>query len=184
MNIISLIPETLCKDKFQIRDQDILQLLKSVQPDEKFCNFNDQFDVQGCDSMLHQSCFLHLVTETVFDYPHNSFSEKTWKPIVNLRPFIIVGVPGSLANLHSLGFMTFSKWWDESYDTIQDPLQRMLNIVELTKDICKKSIGDLQEIYVDMKPILKFNYDHYYGDFRNNALNKFDQDCRKNLLLR
>lgn len=186
LELITVLPdEALHKEYFIIKDQNILNILESVDVNEKFCNFQDTVDrANSSDPVLHQTCFLHLVTETVFDYPHNCFGEKTWKPIVNLRPFIIVSVPGSLANLHSLGFKTFSNWWDESYDTIQDPLQRMLSIVNLTKEICQKSLVDLQKIYHDMKPTLKYNYDHYYGNFISDALNNFEQACQKNLLPR
>lgn len=185
MNIITVIPNTICRDQFLIRDQQMLDILKNVGPDEVFCNFiNDSTDVQSRDSILHQSSFLHVVTETVFDYPHNSFGEKTWKPIVNLRPFIIVGPPHSLRDLQSLGFKTFSNWWDESYDQILDPLSRMRSIIDVLKKICGHRLEDLLKIYDEMEPILKFNYDHYYGPFIDESLNEFDKKCQENLLPR
>lgn len=188
MNIITLIPEVRCRDNFVIRDQQILDIIRSVGPDETFCNFLDEstdlIHHLSSDPDLHQSGFLHLVTETVFDYPHNWTSEKTWKPIVHLRPFVIAGPPGSLAHLRSLGFKTFSTWWDESYDEIQDPLLRMKSIIELLKKICRHTLEDLIEIYNEMELTLKFNYDHYYGSFVNDSLDEFNKKCQENLLPR
>jgi hypothetical protein len=184
MNLISVIPNTICNDRFVVRDPEVLDMLRSIESTETFRNFEDSFWVQGRDPKLYQSCFLHVVTETVFDYPHNSFSEKTWKPIVNLRPFVMVSVPGALSELRNHGFKTFSDWWDEGYDDIMDPLTRMKSIVEVIRQVSEKSIDELKEIYEDMKPIVRFNYDHYYGLFRTQALKNFEKQCRQNLLAR
>lgn len=185
MNIIKVIPETLCKDSFIIRDRQIQDILGNIGLNETFCNFvDDSENVQSRDPILHQSSFLHLVTETVFDYPHNSFSEKTWKPIVNFRPFIIVGPPHSLRDLQALGFKTFSNWWDEGYDKIVDPLLRMKAIIDVLKKICGHTLEDLLRIYDDMESTLKFNYEHYYGSFIDDSLLKFHKKCQENLLPR
>ena len=45
-------------------------------------------------------------------------TEKTMKPIANLRPFVLIGAAGGLAILRSLGFKTFEPLINESYDTI------------------------------------------------------------------
>jgi hypothetical protein len=42
-------------------------------------------------------------------------SEKTWKPIIGLRPFLILGDQNIYEKLHELGFDTFDdifgEWW-------------------------------------------------------------------------
>jgi hypothetical protein len=50
-------------------------------------------------------------------------------------PFVIVGTRGSLEYLRSYGFRTFEGIWDESYDSIEDPYDRMLAIIQLMKTI-------------------------------------------------
>ena len=57
-----------------------------------------------------------LVTETTFDERFVFFTEKTVKPIIAKRLFIMLGNPGSLARLRDMGFMTFDGIIDESYD--------------------------------------------------------------------
>ena len=47
-------------------------------------------------------------------------SEKTWKPIMVGHPFIMVGNKNNLKFLKDLGYKTFDKWIDESYDDIED----------------------------------------------------------------
>ena len=50
--------------------------------------------------------------------PCEFLSEKSFKPIAYQHPFLIVGQPGSLKKLHSLGFETYENLFDESYDDI------------------------------------------------------------------
>jgi hypothetical protein len=68
---------------------------------------------------------LSIVTETHFEHDRLFMSEKLWKPIANRHPFIVVGTPGTLAYLHSLGFQTFMPMVDERYDSLVDNEQRM-----------------------------------------------------------
>lgn len=182
--LLSVEPETLCRQGFPINDSAVLDAMSALDQNEVFCNFPDTEDVQEYGAALQQSAFLHVVTETVFDYPHNSYGEKTWKPIVNLRPFVLVSVPNALQDLKSMGFKTFDQWWDEGYDVIDDPLQRMKSIVEIVKWISSQSLHQLRMIYDEMKPILCHNYHHYHGQFQTRAFEEFQLHCQKNLLPR
>ena len=55
-------------------------------------------------------------TETLHENETIFLSEKIFKPIYCCQPFIVFGNPGTLKELHNLGFKTFSDFWDESYD--------------------------------------------------------------------
>lgn len=63
-----------------------------------------------------------VVTEThAFDEPHNLFiSEKIWKPMFALSPFLVWGQQGTLAQLRRWGYETWPDLWDESYDQLPD----------------------------------------------------------------
>ena len=67
-----------------------------------------------------------MVNEThAFDEAHNLFiSEKIWKPVFALSPFMVWGHRHTLRQLHSWGYETWPDLWDESYDSLPD-LQRM-----------------------------------------------------------
>jgi hypothetical protein len=55
--------------------------------------------------------FLNIVSETQqsFESGHAFLSEKTFKPIIGLRPFVCFGHPGTTALLKSQGFETFDE---------------------------------------------------------------------------
>ena len=73
---------------------------------------------------FYQNAYFNFVVETHFDNDTIFLTEKTFKPILNLQPFVIVGNPGSLQLLKSLGYKTFDHVLDNSYDTIDNNTQR------------------------------------------------------------
>jgi hypothetical protein len=74
-------------------------------------------------------------------------------------PFILVGPAHNLEYLRSYGFQTFSNWWDEGYDAIPDPVDRLSAIGNLLTHISNQSLDDLSVMLTDMAPVLKHNYE-------------------------
>jgi hypothetical protein len=109
----------------------------------------------------YQDIFFDLVAETVFHYPHAYISEKTTRPILRGRPFVIVGAANTLTWLHEMGFRTFDSWWDESYDHEQDPDARLEKIFATIREICSWSNHKCQIMLRDMIPVLEHNQKIY-----------------------
>lgn len=103
-----------------------------------------------------QSC-ITIVTETFFEDEYNYLSEKIWKPIAHRHPFILVGRPHSLKHLHSLGFKTFDKWWDESYDNELNSDIRLEKILTEIKKINSLHIDELSKMINEMSDIIQYN---------------------------
>ena len=83
-------------------------------------------------------------------------TEKITRPMLNLHPQIIYGASGTLEHLKSLGYKTFSDYWDEDYDQLNG--ERKLNaIMDILTDLGSRSLQDLHDMYWDMMPILKHN---------------------------
>ena len=113
------------------------------------------------DCPWYKEIFVDLVTETVYNYPYAFISEKTIRPIVLGRPFIIVGAPGTLKWLQELGFKTFSDYWDESYDNITDPNKRFHKICKTIETINNLGLDTCQKFLRLMQDILIHNQRHY-----------------------
>lgn len=75
-----------------------------------------------------------LVAETLPMPQHRLFvTEKTFKPIELMHPFVIYGSTGTLNYLHGLGFQTFDHIVDESYDlelTVEKRLQALGQVLD------------------------------------------------------
>lgn len=107
---------------------------------------------------FYQRSLVSLITETNYDASETTLTEKSFKPLLNKHPFIILGRPGVLKGLRDMGFKTFDKLWDESYDQIQDPGVRLAKIAETIKDIASWSPEKILEFKANVKPILEHNY--------------------------
>ena len=109
---------------------------------------------------FYYKSFCNVITETnFFEFADNHhITEKTDKSLFSMQPFIIVSTPFFLRKLKELGFKTFDRWWDESYDEInENHYKRLYQTKLLLKEINKKSLDELKEIYQEMIPILIHN---------------------------
>lgn len=109
----------------------------------------------------YERTFISMVTESLADDDTLFFSEKIWKPIMVGHPFIIYGNQFTLKYLKSLGYKTFDKWIDESYDEIYDRVHRAQKIVSELKKFNDKTIEELTSIRLEMEEICIFNKQHY-----------------------
>ena len=81
-------------------------------------------------------------------------------PMINCKPFIMVGPPGNLEYMRKWGFQTFSDYWDESYDIEECHHKRLAKIFELINWLGNMSIEELRELYEKMLPTVMFNQVH------------------------
>jgi hypothetical protein len=84
------------------------------------------------------------------------------------HPFILFGNQNSLKYLKSIGYKTFDKWIDESYDSEMDENIRCSMIVHELKKLKDKSIDELKIIREEMKEICHHNKEHYKILFNKN----------------
>jgi hypothetical protein len=106
---------------------------------------------------------LYLVTETVADGRRHHLTEKTFKPIALGMPFVLVSTQGSLEYLRSYGFKTFGHLWDEGYDTIEDPHERIQAISRLLKNLCSLSVAERVSLFHHAIPTINHNWNHFYN---------------------
>jgi len=126
---------------------------------------------------VYYETFCNIVTDTSFyikdEFSHIiNFNEKISKPIIAFQPFIVAAPPYYLKTLKEYGFKTFDKWWDESYDDIDDDASRLNSIKLLISKISKWDIDYCKYIYNEMLPTLRHNFE---------ILKKVDAQYRKHL---
>ena len=127
--------------------------------------------VNDAISNLYNTSLVHIISETNFFTPVIHQTEKTIKPISNLQPFIMLGSPNSLKSIKDMGFKTFSRFWDESYDTEYDNNVRLLKITELCKTISEWSPQRKIDFTFEVKEIVDYNY----NQFMNGRLLELDR---------
>jgi len=101
--------------------------------------------------------YVSLVTETTTNNGENFPSEKIFKPILALHPFIVLSSTGFLQTMKGFGYKTFSEWFDESYDLEMNLEKRIEMIINQIKLLSQKSKSELNDMLVEMLPILEHN---------------------------
>ena len=112
----------------------------------------------------YQNCAIEVVLETVFDDTKWHLTEKALRPIACGVPFILASTAGSLQYLRHYGFKTFHDYFDESYDTIQDPAQRLERIVCLMKQLSELTPIQKQQLRSELQPICDFNRQRFFSN--------------------
>lgn len=105
-------------------------------------------------------CCVSIVAESLAEPPVNRVpfvTEKTWKPVAMQHPFMIVGEPGTLQHLHSLGFETFENLWSEDYDTTQSTSHRIDQVVE---NLAQYTTAPLDQLTLQK---LEHNRNHFFN---------------------
>jgi hypothetical protein len=106
---------------------------------------------------LYDTSLINIVTETYFFNKIIHITEKTYKPIAFMQPFILVAAAGSLQHLKDMGFKTFGNFWDESYDQELDDKQRFRKITALIQSIADWTEEEKTEFTFKVKDIVNYN---------------------------
>lgn len=107
---------------------------------------------------FYQHAFLEIVSESFMECPHCFLSEKIFKPMIHLTPFVFFGTPNSLKRLHNYGFRTFGNFWSEEYDNESDHHLRFLKCCYTMQNIVTRPTNELIKMYSEMQDILTHNY--------------------------
>ena len=144
-----------------------------------------QQDDRYFDKTLYESSYFSLVNETIF-YENDSnqlmnlfITEKTYKPLMNYHPFIIVGLPYTLRYLRQQGYQTFPEMFDEFYDAFKDPKQRLQCIIDQLENWKGISTDDKNEKYNSIRHKLAFNRFHFLHQNKHQQL----KDRKRDILL-
>jgi hypothetical protein len=104
-----------------------------------------------------------IVTETFYSNNFEDvlfFSEKTYKPVVFLQPFILIAQHYSLKTFRSFGYKTFDGFIDESYDDEIDCVSRFRKIAGEIDKLLGMSNAQLSRLVYDNIDILMHNVEH------------------------
>jgi hypothetical protein len=144
--------------------KDIIDKANAMIPIELDTNhFNDKtgFPSNQTNKQWYTDSYVSIVSETDFinnDYPFNS--EKTFRPFVNLHPFIHYGNIGAIQLLHELGFKTFEPYIDEAYTREDNKKKRVQLMMKEIVRLGNMPLDTMHDLYYNCKDILLYNQEH------------------------
>lgn len=105
-----------------------------------------------------------LVTESgVHAKGHERFTEKPFKAVLGLHPFLILGLPRTLALMRDYGFRSFAPHFDESYDAMDRDEDRVAAVLAEFRRLCALSDADWAKLGRDVSDAVRHNYEQFDG---------------------
>jgi hypothetical protein len=142
-------------------------LIEDLPSDYKHNGKHDDFEGIPNDLVtlgrldIWKNHFLNIVSETEFNNWDPTFvTEKTWKPMIGLRPFVIHGQRDIYNWLQRRGFKTFNHYW--SHVPCETGEDQHGNVLSVIKFLCDKNCQELQDMYADMMPDLEYNRNRFF----------------------
>jgi hypothetical protein len=137
-------------------------------------HYSADFDIED-----YETTDIEVVLETLFDDSRLHLTEKSLRPIACGQPFILAGTHGSLDYLQGYGFKTFGNIWDESYDTIEDPQERLHAIMDLMAQITNWQPLTREKKLAEALAIAEYNQQHFFSkEFFDQVVNELNDNFK------
>ena len=133
-------------------------------------------DYHFSDSYWNLSVETFLTLED--DFPGVFITEKTWKPIAQAQPFVVLGNAYTLKTLRKWGFKTFGEMGiDENYDYLTDNTDRFRAVMRTVQKIHAMSYEKLHDLHLRCRPIVEHNQQLFW-EYGPRVLNEFLQQLK------
>jgi hypothetical protein len=140
-------------------------------------HYSADFDIED-----YEATDIEIILETLFDDSRIQLTEKSLRPIACGQPFILAGTSGSLEYLRSYGFITFGDIWDESYDLIEDPEERLIRIADLMREIANWTPDERVANMAEAQAIAEYNRQRFFSqEFFDLVVNELKDNLQAGL---
>jgi hypothetical protein len=111
--------------------------------------------------------FLHIVSETMATSYYPFVTEKFLYSIVTRGLFLAYAQPGWHDHVEKYyGFKRYTKLFDYRFDSIQNPVERLVELMTMISKFSVLSSADWKDLYQLEADTIEYNYDHYFsGDY-------------------
>jgi hypothetical protein len=144
-------------DKFINTNNEFLQSKNSFG----HLRFSHEENINSFEHKLTQS-FVHIVSETLATSYMPYVTEKFLYSVLTRGLFVTYGQPGWQNYIENrMGFRSFTKIFDYRFDTITDPVERLLELTTMLSKFQHLSVHDWHDLYHMEAETIEYNYDHY-----------------------
>jgi hypothetical protein len=120
-------------------------------------------NIYNLESRLTQ-CFLHVVSESMSTSYQPFISEKFLYSVVTRGLFLSYAQPGWHHQLEKYyGFKLYTKLFDYRFDRIQNPVERLVELMSMISKFSKLSVHDWHDLYQMEIDSIEYNYNHYFS---------------------
>ena len=151
--------ETCLYEKFFINSDDFNNTIYSFG----YVQGHNATNIYNLENKLTQS-FLHIVSETMATSYHPFVTEKFLYSIVTRGLFLAYAQPGWHKHIEKYyGFKLYNKIFDYNFDAIQNPVKRLIRLMEMISKFKTLSKDDWRDLYLLEQDNIEYNYEHYFS---------------------
>ena len=140
-----------------IWEKDGLEINQNIEwTVERFPYYGHRMSIsQVIPLTIYNQTAYSIVAETNWENYYSFYTEKTVKPIIGRRLFVMLAGQFHLRNLRNIGFKTFDTIIDETYDNTEDNTARFGQAMDQVRYLCNQP---QEEILDKIKPIVDHNF--------------------------
>jgi hypothetical protein len=125
--------------------------------------YNHARNIHNLEDQLTSS-FLHVVSETLATSYYPFVTEKFLYSVVTRGLFLAYAQPGWHDHLERYyGFRRYDRVFDYRFDTIQNPVERLVELMSMISKFSVLSSNDWRDLYETESETIEYNYDHYFS---------------------
>ena len=125
--------------------------------------YSHEKNIYNLEHKLTES-FLHIVSETMATSYVPFVTEKFLYSVVTRGLFLAYAQPGWHAHVEKYyGFKKYTKLFDYRFDTIQNPVERLVELMSMISKFSMLSPNDWSDLYQLESDTIEYNYNHYYS---------------------
>lgn len=110
------------------------------------------------------SCFVNLVSECQLTSYVPFISEKFLYSVVTRGLFVTYGQPGWHNHVQTyFGFRPFTQIFDYRFDSIINPVERLIELINMLAKFSNLSADDWNDLYEMEVDTIEYNYNHYHS---------------------
>lgn len=120
-------------------------------------------NIKNLESKLTES-FLHIVSETLATSYQPFVTEKMLYSIVTRGLYVSYAQPNWHKHVEQyFGFKRYTQLFDYNFDSIQNPVERLVELVSMISKFSTLSVNDWHDLYLLEQDTIEYNYNHYYS---------------------
>ena len=136
----------------------------STQYSIEYTPYDHINNIYNLEQKITQS-FLHLVSETLATSYYPFVTEKFLLSVITRGLFLAYAQPGWHSHLqHYYGFRLYDKIFDYRFDSIKNPVERLIELMSMISKFSTLSKDDWGDLYEIEKDTIEYNYNHYFSD--------------------
>ena len=145
-----------------VQSADVNTTVEELAPNSGIDQYGISNDIASLGNMENWCrSFLNIVTETVYNINECHFvSEKIYKPIVGLRPFLVYADDGAERWLADKGFVNYL---DDFADICDLDLRQSKNLAPFLRILCDQPRQYWQHKLVDLNQKIVYNKQQFYN---------------------